>query len=123
MLCPGKTVLPPGKSPSSRARILVHGPPRRPAKRRRTRPEERVLDARVADHLVVHARSLQRAADLLPLPSVDQHAHMIRGPAQGRQLPSGATALITRDFPSLPVSQQRATASRPAADAVAHLAR
>jgi hypothetical protein len=122
MLYPGKTVLPPGKSPSSRARILVHAPPRRLAERR-TRPEERVLDARAADHLVVHARGLQRTADLLPLPSVDQHAHMIRGPVDGRQLPSGATALITRDFPSLPVPQQRATASRPAADAVAHLAR
>ena len=40
------------------------------------------------------------------------NAHMIRGPLEERQLPSGATAVTSRDFPPLPESQQRATAER-----------
>jgi hypothetical protein len=37
---------------------------------------------------------------------------MIRGPLEERQLPSGATAVTSRDFPPLPESQQHVTAER-----------
>jgi diadenosine tetraphosphate (Ap4A) HIT family hydrolase len=40
------------------------------------------------------------------------NGNMIRGPLQERQLPSGATAITSLDFPPLPRSQQRATAER-----------
>ena len=38
------------------------------------------------------------------------NANMIRGPLEQRPLPSGATALISPEFPALPQSQQRAAA-------------
>ena len=38
------------------------------------------------------------------------NANMIRGPVEERTLPSGATAVISKEFPPLPESQQRATA-------------
>ena len=38
------------------------------------------------------------------------NAQMIRGTLEERPLPSGATALVSRDFPPLPQSHQRATA-------------
>lgn len=37
-------------------------------------------------------------------------ANMIRGPVEERLLPSGATALVSSEFPALPQSQQRAAA-------------
>jgi diadenosine tetraphosphate (Ap4A) HIT family hydrolase len=40
------------------------------------------------------------------------NSHMIRGPLEERPLPSGATALVSRDFPPLPESEQRAAAER-----------
>ncbi len=40
------------------------------------------------------------------------NAHMIRGPLEERPLPSGATALVSRDFPALPESRQRVAAGR-----------
>jgi diadenosine tetraphosphate (Ap4A) HIT family hydrolase len=40
------------------------------------------------------------------------NAHMIRGPLEERPLPSGATALVSREFPHLPESRQRAAAER-----------
>ena len=38
------------------------------------------------------------------------NANMIRGPLEERPLPSGATALISSEFPLLPQAQQRAAA-------------
>jgi len=38
------------------------------------------------------------------------NANIIRGPLEERLLPSGATALISSDFPPLPQPQQRAVA-------------
>jgi len=38
------------------------------------------------------------------------NANMIRGPVEERLLPSGATALVSSEFPALPQSQQRAAA-------------
>lgn len=38
------------------------------------------------------------------------NSHMIRGTLEERPLPSGATALVSRDFAQLPESQQRAAA-------------
>jgi diadenosine tetraphosphate (Ap4A) HIT family hydrolase len=55
-------------------------------------------------HLHVHLAP-HREGDAL-------NGNMIRGPLQERQLPSGATAITSLDFPPLPQSQQRATAER-----------
>jgi diadenosine tetraphosphate (Ap4A) HIT family hydrolase len=40
------------------------------------------------------------------------NAHMIRGPLEERPLPSGATALVSEEFPHLPESRQRAAAEK-----------
>ena len=55
-------------------------------------------------HLHVHLAP-HREGDAL-------NSHMIRGPLEERPLPSGATALVSQEFPPLPESQQRATAGR-----------
>ena len=73
----------------------------RRAVRRRARPEERVPDPGVADQLVLDARGLQRGADLLALPGVDQRvvlADQVEDPAgDPRGLRQRGRGLAQRD--------------------------